>query len=85
MNQFKSFLAPLSCIRPFVSKKDTPKVPVKYSSDEEGEVDEAVDGDVSIFGIYNTLAAANLYAGAIYLECKKLLRILLCSFPVLGY
>ena len=93
----QKFLAPLSCIRPFASEKDTPKVPDKYSSDEdgsyckqspvseecesadlfdsesieEGEVDEAVDGDVSIFGSYDTLAAANLSAGAIYLECKE--------------
>lgn len=93
----QKFLTPLSCIRPFVSEKDTPKVPDKYSSDEdgsyckqspvseecesadlfdsesteEGEVDEAVDGDVSIFGSYDTLAAANLSAGAIYLECKE--------------
>jgi len=34
-------------------------------------VDEAVDGDASIFGSYNTLAATNLSAGAIYLECKN--------------
>ena len=92
----QKFLAPLSCIRPFVSEKDTPKVPDKYSSNEdgsyckqspvsekyestdlfdselteEGEVVEELDGDVSIFEIYDTLAAANLSASAIYLECK---------------
>ena len=32
----QKFLAPLSCIKPFVSEKDTPKVPDKYSSDEDG-------------------------------------------------
>ena len=32
----QKFLAPLSCIRPFVSEKDTPKVPDKYSADEDG-------------------------------------------------
>ena len=32
----QNFLAPLSCIRPFVSEKDNPKVPDKYSSDEDG-------------------------------------------------
>ena len=92
----QKFLAPLSCIRPFVSEKDTPKVSDKYSSDkdgiqckqspvseeyesadlidsqliEEGELYEAVDGDVSIFESYDTLAAANFSAGAIYPECK---------------
>ena len=34
-------------------------------------MDEAVDGDVSIFGSYDTLAAANLSPIVIYLECKE--------------
>jgi len=40
-------------------------------STEEGEVDEAMDGDVFIFGSYDTLAAANLSAGPIYLDYKE--------------
>lgn len=40
-------------------------------STEEGEVDEAMDGDVFIFGSYDTLVAANLSAGPIYLDYKE--------------
>lgn len=40
-------------------------------STEEGEVDEAMDGDDLISGSYDTLAAANLSAGPIYLDCKE--------------